>query len=142
MRSKEAKKATKKKHYEQNREYYKQKMRENYQKKKEEYLERVKKWRKENPEKRREQSRNYRRRKPWIATEYSRKRMAEVLKIKGGKCEICGFKNVAALQLHHNDPSQKESKRDFMKKNYDLSKLMLLCANCHCIKHYKDSKKI
>lgn len=60
---------------------------------------------------------------------------------KGGKCEICGYnKNLAALQFHHLDPSQKDFNiatnlmlKDFSMNNYyqEVDKCILLCANCH-----------
>ena len=54
----------------------------------------------------------------------------------GGKCAICGYdKTLAALEVHHRDPQEK----DFVISatlNWDrivpeLDKCVLLCANCH-----------
>ena len=41
-------------------------------------------------------------------------------------CEICGFKNPYALVVHHIDKNGKNNERE---------NLILLCANCHYIKH-------
>ena len=65
----------------------------------------------------------------------------QLVNYKGGKCEICGYnKNLAALQFHHLDPSQKDFSistnlmlKDFSMNNYyqEVDKCILLCANCH-----------
>lgn len=60
----------------------------------------------------------------------------------GGKCADCGYnKSIAPLQFHHTDPS----KKDFNIGRYlgnswagileELNKCILLCANCHCVRH-------
>lgn len=62
---------------------------------------------------------------------------------KGGECSRCGWdKHPAALQFHHTDPSTKEfnlSANTLLREkgNYEeeLSKCILLCANCHAIEH-------
>ena len=67
---------------------------------------------------------------------------AAAIKSLGGKCMDCGWQgNQAALQFHHTDPK----KKDFIignvaNKNWDsikgeLKKCLLLCANCHSIRH-------
>ncbi len=65
------------------------------------------------------------------------------LDYKGGKCTNCGFdKYQGALEFHHLDPS----KKDFEMSNFsrhplneeaikELDKCILLCANCHRMKH-------
>lgn len=66
---------------------------------------------------------------------------------KGGKCEHCGYnRNLAALQFHHTDPSQKELRLDRrIMSNYNMARLIeevakcrLLCANCHAEEHHPD----
>lgn len=60
----------------------------------------------------------------------------------GGKCRDCGWHgNQAALQFHHTDPAKKEfiignvaNKNWNLIKN-ELKKCIILCANCHAIKH-------
>ena len=56
----------------------------------------------------------------------------------GGKCLNCGFdKYHAALEIHHTDPTIKDSKfrnlRVWTKSKIDeeLKSCILLCANCH-----------
>ena len=58
---------------------------------------------------------------------------------KGGCCQKCGYnKNIAALEFHHLDPSEKDfgiayrgytRSWDTVKK--ELDKCILVCANCH-----------
>lgn len=53
----------------------------------------------------------------------------------------CGYdKHPAAFQFHHLDPSQKDfsissSQKSFKELVPELDKCVLLCANCHAIKH-------
>lgn len=67
---------------------------------------------------------------------------AAAIKLLGGKCIDCGWNgNQAALQFHHTDPK----KKDFMIGNVankkwegiknEIKKCVLLCANCHMIRH-------
>lgn len=63
------------------------------------------------------------------------------IKLKGGKCEKCGYdKCQAALQFHHLDPKKKDlnpsqtrSPALFFK---EIEKCILLCANCHFEEHF------
>jgi hypothetical protein len=67
----------------------------------------------------------------------------DLVAAKGGKCSRCGWdKHPAALQFHHTDPSIKEFNLNANtllreKGNYEeeLSKCILLCANCHAVEH-------
>jgi hypothetical protein len=59
------------------------------------------------------------------------------------KCCICGYsKCKQAIEFHHLDPSKKEYViKDLKRKNIDiakkeLSKGILVCANCHREIHY------
>jgi hypothetical protein len=74
-------------------------------------------------------------------------RKLEIIKIKGGKCEKCGYnKNISALELHHLDPSIKEFQLDsrhlsnttFEKIIAEAEKCILVCANCHREIHHKE----
>ena len=67
-------------------------------------------------------------------------RKLELIEAKGGKCEICGYdKNIAALELHHLDPTQKLFQLDarhlgnttIEKLLEEADKCILVCANCH-----------
>ena len=77
----------------------------------------------------------------------ARKRKFDLIKERGGKCEICGYaKNLAALCFHHKNPSEKEfilhsrtigtRSLDLVKKEAD--KCLLLCHNCHMEIHYEN----
>lgn len=45
----------------------------------------------------------------------------------GSKCCECGFDKEEVLQVHHIDKNR---------QNNDLSNLIVLCANCHLLKHH------
>ena len=72
-----------------------------------------------------------------------RKMKEQAIKIKGGKCEKCGYdKCIGALQFHHIDPQNKKfglsqngnlhSWEEYLK---EANKCILLCANCHAEEH-------
>ena len=76
------------------------------------------------------------------------KRKYEIIKSRGGKCEICGYdKCEGALQFHHLNPQEKEftisqvnlNEGEFSFENLlkEVDKCQLLCANCHAEQHYK-----
>jgi len=68
---------------------------------------------------------------------------------KGGSCEACGYnKCVAALEFHHEDPSQKDFgisnkgyARSWEKVKLELDKCIMLCSNCHHEEHSKQEHK-
>jgi hypothetical protein len=60
----------------------------------------------------------------------------------GGKCAACGWAgNQAALQFHHREPGRKDfTLGNVANKSWDsikneIKKCVLLCANCHAIRH-------
>lgn len=63
----------------------------------------------------------------------------ELVDIKGGKCQVCGYnKCLRSLEFHHLDPLQKDFtisgnlkriKREKVIK--ELEKCILVCSNCH-----------
>lgn len=60
----------------------------------------------------------------------------------GGSCVDCGYnKSIAPLQFHHLDPAQKEFNIGrYLGSSWatvleELKKCVLLCANCHCVRH-------
>ena len=62
---------------------------------------------------------------------------------KGGKCKECGFSgHPACYDFHHIDPNEKDfgiSSKGYTLKwekvKTELDKCILLCANCHRLKH-------
>jgi hypothetical protein len=72
-------------------------------------------------------------------------RKLELIKMKGGCCEICGYnKSLAALSFHHLDPSTKSFQLDIRSLSNrridyildEASKCQLLCCNCHMEVHH------
>lgn len=68
----------------------------------------------------------------------------KAIEYKGGCCQSCGYDiHPAALQFHHDRPSEKEVNwtklrlRSWDKVVLELDKCILLCANCHAIVHSK-----
>ena len=70
----------------------------------------------------------------------------ELIFLKGGKCELCGYgKCISALEFHHNGQGKdghlstiikNASKQKALK---EVEKCILLCANCHREAHHKDA---
>jgi 5-methylcytosine-specific restriction endonuclease McrA len=81
------------------------------------------------------------RREAIISAVKKRRKKIKLLAIeyKGGKCQICGYKKLAAaLELHHIDKTlksfgigEKGYTRSWQKVKNELDKCILLCANCH-----------
>jgi hypothetical protein len=80
----------------------------------------------------------------------SLKRKLELVELKGGGCEVCGYeKNLAALHFHHRDPNEKKHSLDArMLSNMKMENIMLefnkctlLCSNCHLEEHHKEYSK-
>ena len=99
-----------------------------------------KKWRSENRDKDLNNKRSYRKnnlRKVTIQLrDWKKKRKEEIVKLLGSKCKNCGFNDIRALQINHKEVKTKKRRQDFMNLNYDVSKIELLCANCHTILHH------
>lgn len=72
-------------------------------------------------------------------TEFRRHRKANLIKVCGNKCNICGYNKLQnALEFHHIDPSQKSygiasdgTCHDLEKDLAEVKKCILVCANCH-----------
>jgi len=73
--------------------------------------------------------------------------MSELRRLKGGKCENCGYSKCdKALEFHHVNEKDKKfniSRRSSknLKKGWtefieEINKCVLLCANCHREAHY------
>jgi hypothetical protein len=70
--------------------------------------------------------------------EWCRKKRLELIKKLGSKCCRCGYnKYLEVLEFHHLNSKEKENQNDFRRKGFDLSKVMLLCANCHKEQHLR-----
>lgn len=74
--------------------------------------------------------------------EYVARRRLELFGLLGGVCRDCSNDDVRVLLIHHKKIMTKTHRRDWMKKDYDISKLELLCANCHALEHAQDYKNI
>lgn len=77
------------------------------------------------------------------ANEYSRKRKREVVDHFGDKCNDCGNTYPQYVyQFHHLDPESKDvNPSHAISKNptkmwEELKKCVMLCANCHMIRHH------
>jgi len=76
-----------------------------------------------------------------------RSRKVELIKLKGSKCESCGYKtNFSALEFHHVDPKTKSFQLDLRSLSNrrwgavieEAKKCRLLCSNCHAELHNPD----
>jgi transposase-like protein len=82
-------------------------------------------------------------------TKLERKRNKErAIEYKGGCCNRCGYdKNIATLEFHHLDPSQKEispsnlTNSDWELLKEEIDKCILLCSNCHREEHQRIDDK-
>jgi hypothetical protein len=80
-----------------------------------------------------------------ISTTIKRQQLkAAAVEYKGGKCLDCGLQtqNYCVYDFHHLDPTKKDfsfssSYSKSLKQGIpELDKCVLLCANCHRIRHY------
>lgn len=75
----------------------------------------------------------------------------QLVKYKGGKCEICGYnKCIGVLQFHHINPEEKDfdissqynnGQLDMQKMYEEVDKCLLLCANCHGEQHFLEEEE-
>lgn len=87
--------------------------------------------------------RENRERRQQAANERNRKRKAEMVNHFGGKCHDCGgvFPQ-CVYEFHHLDPSQKDvnpsAALSWSKDRMwdELNKCVMLCANCHKVRHF------
>lgn len=69
------------------------------------------------------------------------------IEYKGGKCIDCSYQgNPAVYDFHHLDTREKDKKPNVLmgctweKIKKELDKCVLLCANCHRIRHHKNGQ--
>jgi len=68
----------------------------------------------------------------------------------GGKCHDCGLQTdiYSVYEFHHLDPKQKDRdihkimRRSWIKIEAELKKCILLCANCHRVRHHPTLEQI
>lgn len=80
--------------------------------------------------------------------ENSKRTKALAVEYKGGKCNDClQVVHQAAFEFHHLDPKTKEKDLTHFlndravltdKAKQELDKCVLLCANCHRVRHFSD----
>ena len=98
----------------------------------------------------RDSYKNRRRGSEWVAEqlrkakEKGRERKQKAVDLLGGKCNDCGgVFPLSVYDFHHVDPSTKEGNpSEFIKMSdenmkEELAKCVLLCANCHRIRHFE-----
>lgn len=75
-----------------------------------------------------------------------RRRRAELISLRGGRCEACGYDAVhAALEFHHRDPETKvfslaNFHGSWVRLLLEAAKCDLLCANCHRLRHAREER--
>ena len=79
--------------------------------------------------------------------ETTRKHKIQAIEYLGGSCFDCKGKFIpACYDFHHLDPSIKDKEiaklmsRSFENIKIELDKCVLLCANCHRIRHAKENE--
>lgn len=89
-------------------------------------------------------------RKAWLnpkyrqkTLEYRRKQKLLAIEYKGEKCVDCGYdKHPSAFDFHHlsekTDTPSNLLKGGFEKAKKELDDCILLCKNCHSIRHFLD----
>jgi len=75
----------------------------------------------------------------------------KLVALKGGACSSCGYSERAcSLDFHHVDGKgaitkslnigSRTSQKDYVSLVEEVNKCEILCANCHCEHHSKESK--
>jgi len=86
----------------------------------------------------------YRKRKRVRNKTAREKRRLDIINRLGGACIKCGIQDPRVLVFHHKNGNDvryyddlfKSRRVDWILCKYDLSKVEVLCANCHLILHY------
>ena len=82
--------------------------------------------------------------------DYNKRNRIEIVRMFGGECQRCGYKDWRALQIDHVDGGGSKERRMlshnltavFWKKEKEKNpkKYQLLCANCNWIKRYENNE--
>lgn len=97
--------------------------------------ERINEWYSDNRERRQE-----------VATASKRAIKARAVEYMGGKCADCGgVFHQCVMQFHHLDPHTKERNpshffTSWNKAKVELDKCVMLCANCHMVRHHVEDQ--
>ena len=74
-----------------------------------------------------------------------RKNKVKAIEYLGGKCEDCGIVGHPSIyDFHHLNPEEKEHTpnklrgRSWEVQLKEINKCILLCSNCHRLRHYKE----
>lgn len=121
-----------KEHLERARQLCRESQKRNYDKN--EHSAYIRNWRKNNPY-------NYERYKEQDRQLEKMKRL-KAIKLLGSKCINCGISDVRVLEGHHINGIKNDrfAKRWWRHSNEIKDKIILLCSNCHIIKHYKEGE--
>jgi predicted HNH restriction endonuclease len=104
----------------------------------------VKQWLDKHPEKRTEYNKRnsirYREKNKARGRLSNEKLKKSLIEKFGSKCSRCGYdKYLGALEFHHINPEETEKPSSW--RHYDLSKVVLVCANCHREIHHELKQK-
>lgn len=72
--------------------------------------------------------------------EVRRKHLRDLRERKGGKCVDCGYAdNIDILQFHHEGKKVDNVSmiQNYKKREVEAEKCVLLCPNCHSLRHLK-----
>ena len=107
-------------------------------------------WYKKNKKKVRSQEKKWRtgnerfwKKKAEYVKEYKRQKLTKLKGECGGKCMDCGYKEeIGILQFHHLKGKKDKrfnvaSSESYKKMKAEAEKCILLCPNCHTLRHYK-----
>ena len=71
--------------------------------------------------------------------QYYKDYKAKLYAYLGNKCQLCGFDNVVALDIHHPNGKDKHWKRNqnrWVRYWKERKSIQLICSNCHRIIHH------
>ncbi len=78
-------------------------------------------------------------------TQRFRSRKKQAVAHMGGKCaDCCGVFPYYVFEFHHLDPTQKDVQFNTLRRRSweairkELAKCVMLCANCHRVRHWRD----